>query len=224
MNVTVIVPESGWSIALTIAQILAALGTVGALLFFWLQLREMHRQGVAARQATQDQVTEMQRQGQTAQDQLTELREQGQQARRKADEDRQDAVTPMLWTTFHGGNRTGGSPDVSGYIHVHVDGNGVAFDVTISFRAANNSQQDFDRVGMRLNAGPYGPLRPNDVEKVPMSWRMPQPAVNGTIEVSFSNAHGHRYTWIQPIELSYSTDMSAQIIRLSGPAHREPQA
>lgn len=34
-----------------------------------------------------------------------------------------------------------------------------------------------------INAGPYGPLRPGDIEEIALRWRMPQPPVSGLIEV-----------------------------------------
>ncbi len=138
--------------------------------------------------------------------------EQLQDARRKADEDRHDSVTPMLWVTV--GPSTGSAAQLEGSLTLHADGNGVLFGLSPTIVIEDSIEAD--RLNFYVATGPYGPLQAGKVVLIAIRWFVPAHPVAATLEMEFDNIYNRRYRWRQQVRI-----LPERNIDLVGPPHRE---
>jgi hypothetical protein len=135
-------------------------------------------------------------------------------ARRKAEEDRHDSVTPMLWATI---GPSSGSASQEGSITVHAGGNGVAFGLSPTIEIEDPIEAD--RLKFYVAPGPYRPLEAGKEELLAIRWFVPAHPVAATLKMEFDNSYNRHYRWRQQVRI-----LPERNIELVGPPHREVAA
>lgn len=166
---------------------------LGLIVAGFLAFNDLRKRLVAAT----EQLGRVQQSHQVAEAQLEELRQDRQGAQKRAEDARHDAVTPMLWAAIYGQTMQVGGGDIQGYLHLHVEGNGVAFNVSPSFTTGN---PDYDAaMAMQLHPGPFGPFKAGTEEKISIRWRIPRQPLMGTFQIAFDNRYDRHFRWSQQV-------------------------
>jgi hypothetical protein len=169
--------------------------------------------------ATTQQLAVVQQSHQTSQAQVEELRRDRQDETKRAEEAKHEAVTPMLWATIYGQSMQVGGADIQGYLHLHVEGSGVAFNVSPTFTTGN---PDYDTaIAMQLHAGPFGPFKAGTEEKISIRWRLPRQPVMGSFQIAFDNRYDRHFTWIQQVQLMPTDRDPGVAVRIVGTPRTE---
>jgi hypothetical protein len=164
--------------------------------------------------ATTQQLARVQQSHQTSQAQFEELRRDREGEAKRVEEARHEAVTPMLWATIYGQSMQVGGADIQGYVHLHIEGNGVAFNVAPSFTTGN---PDYDAaVAMQLHRGPFGPFKAGTEEKISIRWRLPRQPLMGTFQIAFDNRYDRHFRWIQQVQLMPTDRDPGAAVRIVG--------